>query len=191
MTRTDARAALRSTTPMTFYKMGRRGLTLFALLLIMATQPTQAFVNFAGAAGYGAGQLPPSAPVKTKHWWEAFHAKETSAAGKIAQNGVALGTAMATGSGTATTAVVLGQLTQTAYGQYLLMMTVISFLVSSILSYGVARMARQTAKEQLAFQEKQLAHHTQMMQMMLNAQMRNRAPLLANRIARPAIMAAN
>ena len=57
MTRTEARATLRATTPMTFYKMGRqRGLVLWALLLIMATQPTQAFLNHAAAAG----AVPPS-----------------------------------------------------------------------------------------------------------------------------------
>jgi len=189
MTKTQARQALRSTTPMTFYRKGRAGLILWALLLIAATQPASGFGlrhNFAVPTN--------SAPVKAKHWWEAFHAKETSTATQIAQQATILGTAYATGSGTATGAVALGQFTSTAYGKYVVVMTIIAFLIHSILQYGQARMMRQTQREQLSMLDKQMAHQAQMMQMLMNSQVasprgRRRRVITANSVARLAITA--
>ena len=188
MTKTQAREALRSTTPMTFYRKGRAGLILWALLLIAATQPASGFGlrhNFAVPTN--------SAPVKAKHWWGAFRAKETSAATQIAQQGVILTTAYTTGSGTATTAVALGQFTSTAYGKYVVVMTIIAFLIHSILQYGQARMLRQTQTEQLAMLARQMAHQTQMMQMLMNSQVDSprgrRRVITANSVARLAITA--
>jgi len=156
MFRTQAREALRSTTPMTFYRKGRMGLTLFALLLIIATRPVGAFVNFAGAAGYGPGKtVAVPSTVRNKHWYDAFKLKEKSAAAQVAQQGALLTTAIATGSGTATTAVALSQFTASAYGQFVLALFIVTYLISSILRYGEARMARQSQKEQLALVEKQ------------------------------------
>lgn len=187
MTRTQARGALRSTTPMTFYRKGRMGLTLFALLLIVATRPVGAMVNFAGAAGYGPGKTV-AVPKTTRngHWYDAFKLKEKSAAAQVAQQGALLTTALATGSGTATTAVALSQFTASAYGQFIVAMFIVTYLVSSILRYGEARMARQTQKEQMALVEKQLAQQTRMMEMLLTS--RNRPMISTNRVAQMAIM---
>lgn len=189
MTKTQARQALRSTTPMTFYRKGRAGLILWALLLIAATQPASGFGlrhNFAVPTN--------SAPVKAKHWWEAFRAKETSVAAQVAQQGVLLTTAYTTGSGTATTAVAISQFTSTAYGKYVVVMLIIAFLINSILQYGQARMMRQSQKEQLSMIDKQMAHQTRMMQMLLNSRVASprarRRVITANSVARLAITAA-
>lgn len=187
MTRTQAREALRSTTPMTFYRKGRMGLTLFALLLIVATRPVGAMVNFAGAAGYGPGKTV-AVPKTTRngHWYDAFKLKEKSAAAQVAQQGALLTTAIATGSGTATTAVALSQFTASAYGQFIVAMFIVTYLVSSILRYGEKRMERQTQKEQMALIQSQLAQQTRVMQMLLNS--RNRPAITANRVAQLAIV---
>ncbi|BAT22515.1 hypothetical protein [Yellowstone lake phycodnavirus 3] len=193
MTKTQARAALRSTTPMSFYRKGRAGLVLFALLLIVATRPAGALgVNFAGAAGYKPATT--NVTPRAKHWSDAFRLKEKSAAAQVAQQSALLATAYTTGSGTATTAVALSQFTSTAYGKYIVAMAIISYIISSILRYGEARMARQTQKEQVALIEKQMAHQTRMMQMIMNSQVRSprggrRAPITANRIGQLAITA--
>jgi hypothetical protein len=187
MTRTQAREALRSTTPMAFYRKGRMGLTLFALLLIVATRPVGALVNFAGAAGYGPGKtvaVPSS--TSNKHWYDAFKLKEKSAAAQVAQQGALLTTAIATGSGTATTAVALSQFTASAYGQFIVAMFIVTYLISSVLRYGEARMARQSQKEQMTLIEKQMSHQTKMMELMLIS--RNRPNISSNRIAQMAIM---
>ena len=197
MTKTQAREALRTTTPMTFYRKGRMGLTLFALLLIIATRPVGALgPNFAVAAGYRPGNSPPNTR-KNKHWWQAFHARETPAAAQIAKQSAILTTAYTTGSGTATTAVVLSQLTSTVYGKYIVAMTIIAFIISRILSYGEASMQRKTQKEQMDLIEKQMAHQSKMLEMMIQAQATSprarrsvaRRSLPANRIAAPALMA--
>lgn len=187
MTRTQAREALRSTTPMTFYRKGRMGLTLFALLLIIATRPVGAMVNFAGAAGYGPGKTV-AVPKTTRnsHWYDAFKLKEKSAAAQVAQQGALLTTALATGSGTATTAVALSQFTASAYGQFIVAMFIVTYLISSILRYGEKRMERQTQKEQMTLIEKQLAHQTKMIEMLLTS--RNRPNISSNRVAQMAIM---
>jgi len=187
MTKTQAREALRSTTPMAFYRKGRMGLTLFALLLIVATRPAGAFINVAGAAGYGPGKtvaVPKS--TRNSHWYDAFKLKEKSAATQLAQQGALLSTAFATGSGTATTAVALSQFTASAYGQFIVAMFIVTYLVTSILRHGEARMARQTQKEQMALVEKQLSHQTKMMEMLLTS--RNRPMISSNRVAQMAIM---
>jgi hypothetical protein len=194
MTRTEARATLRATTPMTFYKMGQRGLTLFALLLIMATQPSQAFLNHAAAAG----AVPPSAPAKAKRWWDAFHAKETSVATQLSRAAAATTVAVTTGSGTATTAVVLGQITSSAWGKYILTLVVIALFVKQILDFGKAYMNRQTVKNQKMLIEKQMELQERMLTMLIESQQPRargrgrRAPALpsANRLALPAIAAA-
>ena len=186
MTRTQAREALRSTTPMTFYRKGRMGLTLFALLLIIATRPVGAMVNFAGAAGYGPGKTV-AVPKTTRnsHWYDAFKLKEKSAAAQVAQQGALLTTALATGSGTATTAVALSQFTASAYGQFIVAMFIVTYLISSVLRYGEKRMERQTQKEQMTLFEKQLAHQTKMIEMLLTS--RNRPNISSNRVAQLAI----
>jgi hypothetical protein len=97
-----------------------------------------------------------------------------------------LTTALATGSGTATTAVALSQFTASAYGQFIVAMFIVTYLISSILRHGEARMARQTQKEQMALVEKQLAHQTKMMEMLLTS--RNRPMISSNRVAQMAIM---
>ena len=186
MTRTQAREALRSTTPMAFYRKGRMGLTLFALLLIVATRPVGAMVNFAGAAGYGPGKtVAVPATTRNKHWYDAFKLKEKSTAAQVAQQGALLTTALATGSGTATTAVALSQFTASAYGQFIVAMFIVTYLVTSILRHGEARMARQSQKEQMALVEKQLAHQTKMIEMLLTS--RNRPTISSNRVAQLAI----
>lgn len=196
MNKTEARAALRATTPMTFYKMGQRGLILFALLLIIATQPSQAFLNHAAASGYKAGEAPPSAPTKSKHWWESFKGREVSTATQLTRQAAAVTVAYTTGSGTATTAVVLSQIASSAWGQYILTMSMIAFLVKMYVDYGKARMNRQTAKNQMAIIEKQMAHQARMLEMIVESQQRprvrgRRAPALpsANRLALPALSA--
>lgn len=188
MTKTQAREALRSTTPMTFYRKGRAGLVLWALLLIAATQPASGFGlrhNFTTPTNL--------APVKAKRWWDAFHAKETPSAMQIAQQATILGTAYTTGSGTATGAVALGQFTSTAYGKYVVVMLIIAFLINAILQYGQARMMRQSQKEQLAMIDKQMAHQTRMMEMLINSRATSprgrRRPITANSVARLAITA--
>jgi hypothetical protein len=65
-------------------------------------------------------------------------------------------------------------------------MFIVTYLVSSILRYGEARMARQTQKEQMALVEKQLAQQTRMMEMLLTS--RNRPMISTNRVAQMAIM---
>lgn len=186
MTKTQAREVLRTTTPMTFYRKGRMGLVLFALLLIIATRPVGAMVNFAGAAGYGPGKTA-AVPKTTRngHWYDAFKLKEKSKATQIAQQGALLTTAITTGSGTATTAVALSQFTASAYGQFIVAMFIVTYLITSILRYGEARMARQSQKEQLALVEKQMAQQTKMLQLLLNS--RNRPTISANRVAHLAI----
>lgn len=193
MTRTEARSALRATTPVTFYKMGNRGLVLFALLLIMATQPTQAFLNHAAAAG----AIPLGAPEKPKRWYEAFKGKEVGAATQLARQATQVAVAAKTGSGTAVIAVTASQYASTALGQYVIALVAITFFIKQILDYGKARMNRQTVKNQLALMEKQMAQQQRMMEMMIEAQARprgrgRRAPALpsANRLALPAIAAA-
>ena len=192
MTRTEARATLRATTPMTFYKMGRqRGLVLWALLLIMATQPTQAFLNHAAAAG----AVPPSAPAKPKHWYEAFKGREVGTAMQLARQATQIAAAR-TGSGTAVVAVTASQYASTTLGQYIIALVAVTFFVKQILDYGKARMNRQTAKNQMALMDRQMAQQQRMLEMMLEAQLQprrrgTRTPALpsANRIALPAIMA--
>ena len=190
MTRTEARSALRATTPMTFYKMGQRGLVLFALLLIMATQPTQAFLNHAAAAGV----VPPSAPPKPKRWYEAFHGKEVGTATQLARQATQMAVAAKTGSGTAVIAVTASQYATTALGQYVVALVAITFFIKQILDYGKARMNRQTFKNQLALMDRQMAQQQRMLELILEAQMRprgrgRRAPALpsANRLALPAL----
>ena len=192
MNRTEARATLRATTPMSFFKMGQRGLVLFALLLIQATQPSQAY-----RAGPPA-VMSVSAPIKTKHWMDAFRAKETGAATQIARDAAAIAVAATTGSGTATTAILLSQFTSSAYGKYIIIMAIIAFMIQQILSYGKARMNRQTAKNQMAFMSKQLEAQQKMLQMMLNAQMaatpgrgRRRTPAALPSANRLALLTAN
>jgi len=183
MTRTEARSTLRATTPMTFYKMGKRGLTLFALLLIMATQPTQAFINHAGAIG----GVPPSAPVKARRWYEAFKGKEVGVATQLSRSGTAAAVAYSTGSGTATTALIASQVASDPWGQFILTLVVITFLVKQILDYGKARM-------QASFMNKQLAAQTRMIEMLVESQKqpkrRGARTPSANRVALPALMAA-
>lgn len=198
MTRTEARSTLRATTPVTFYRMGQRGLILFALLLIMATQPTQAFINHAVAVG---GHVPPGAPVKAKRWYESFHAQETSAATQVARSASATAVAVATGSGTATTALVLSQLSSSAWGKYIMTMVVISYLIKMYVDYGKAYMNRQTAKNQMVLIKEQMVHQQRMLEMILEQRGGNIAPrrrggksarrlISANRVALPALMAA-
>jgi hypothetical protein len=199
MTKTDARAALRATTPMTFYKMGpQRGLVIFALLLIMATQPTQAFMNHAVAAGHH-GSLTPSAPAPAKRWFGAFgQGKEVSGAMQAARAGTAMTVAISTGSGTATTAVILSQIASSQWGQFIIGLTAVTYFIKQILDYGKARMERQTARNQMNFMARQLATQERMLTMMVESQQRPRrrgarTPALpsANRMAYPAIMAAS
>jgi hypothetical protein len=179
---------------MTFYKMGKRGLVMFALLLIMATQPTQAFLNH--SAVYR--EPPPNAPVKAKHWWKAFGGKEVSVATQLTRQGTAAAVAYSTGSGTATTAVVLSQIASSQWGQFILTLAVITILVKQILDYGKEYMTRQTAKNQMALMVRQLAAQERMLTMMVESQQRRgrrvgaRTPALpaANRLALPAIAAA-
>jgi hypothetical protein len=187
MTRTQAREALRYTTPMTFYRKGRMGLTLFALLLIIATRPVGAFVNFAGAAGYGPGKtLGAPSTNRNKHWFSAFKLKEKSAATQVAQQSALLTTAIATQSGTATTAMAVSQFTSTVYGQFMLSMFIVSYIISRILQYGEARMERQSKKEQISLIEKQMAQQTRMLQMILNSR-NGRPAIAANRIGQLAL----
>jgi len=168
---------------MTFYKMGKRGLTLFALLLIMATQPTQAFINHAGAVG--AGKVA-NAPVKARRWYEAFKGREVGVATQLSRSGTAAAVAYSTGSGTATTALIASQVASDPWGQFILTLVVITILVKQILDYGKARM-------QASLLNKQLAAQTRMIEMLVESQRRPqrrgaRTPS-ANRIALPAIMA--
>jgi len=194
MTRTEARSALRATTPMTFYKMGKRGLVMFALLLIMATQPTHAFLNHAAAYR----EPPPNAPVKAKRWYEAFKGKEVSVATQLTRQGTAAAVAYSTGSGTATTAVVLSQIASSQWGQFILTLACIGLILKQILDYGKAHMNRQTAKNQAALFARQLAAQERMLTMLVESQQRPRrrvgarTPALpsANRLALPAIAAA-
>ena len=195
MTRTEARSALRATTPMTFYKMGKRGLVMFALLLIMATQPTQAFLNHAAAYREPA----PAAPAPAKRWWQSFgDGKETSGAMQVARAGTAMTVAVSTGSGAATGAVIASQLSSSPWGRFILTLACIGLFVKQILDYGKAYMNRQTAKNQMAFMARQLAAQERMLTMMVEAQQRPRrrvgarTPALpaANRLALPAIAAA-
>jgi hypothetical protein len=197
MTKTQARAALRETTPMSFYRKGRAGLALFSLLLIKATQPAGA-VNMAAAAGYTTGRQPVVNVGPKKKWYSAFYGQEESAAARIAKQGVLVTTAYTTGSGTATTAVALSQFAATGYGKFMLALVVITFLIKIILSYGEERLRAQSQASQLAMIQTQMEHQKQMMQMLLNSQrsprtrrtVRRGAPVLAANIARPALMAA-
>ena len=73
-------------------------------------------------------------------------------------------------------------------------MTIIAFLIHSILQYGQTRMMRQTQREQLSMIDKQMAHQAQMMQMLMNSQVasprgRRRRVITANSVARLAITA--
>lgn len=188
MTRTEARAAIRATTPMTFYKMGRqRGLVLWALLLIMATQPTQAFLNHAVAVGHG--KAPPnSAPVTARRWYEAFKGREVGVATQLSRSGTAAAVAYSTGSGTATTALIASQVASDPWGQFILTLMVITILVKQILDYGKARM-------QSSIINRQLAAQTRMIEMLVESQRQPRRrgarTPSSNRIALPAIMAAS
>jgi len=185
MTRTEARSALRATPPMTFYKMGKRGLTLFALLLIMATQPTQAVLNHAAAVGHG--KVSNAAPVKARRWYEAFKGREVGVATQLSRSGTAAAVAYSTGSGTATTALIASQVASDPWGQFILSLVVITFLVKQILDYGKARM-------QASYMNKQLAAQTRMIELLVESQRQPRRRGVrtpsANRIALPAIMAA-
>jgi hypothetical protein len=170
---------------MTFYKMGRqRGLALFALLLIMATQPTQAFLNHAVAVGHG---KVPNAPVKARRWYEAFKGREVGVATQLSRSGTAAAVAYSTGSGTATTALIASQVASDPWGQFILTLAVITILVKQILDYGKARM-------QASFMNKQLAAQTRMIEMLVESQRQPRRrgarTPSSNRLALPAIMAA-
>ena len=150
----------------------------------MATQPTQAFLNHAAAAG----AVPPSAPAEPKHWYEAFKGREVGTSMQLARQATQIAAAR-TGSGTAVVAVTASQYASTALGQYIIALVAVTFFVKQILDYGKARMNRQTAKNQMALMER-------MLEMMLEAQLQprrrgTRTPALpsANRIALPAIMA--
>jgi hypothetical protein len=187
MTRTEARSVLRATTPMTFFRMGRqRGLMLFALLLIMATQPTQAFLNHAVAVGHG--KAPNSAPVKARRWYEAFKGREVGVATQLSRSATATAVAYSTGSGTATTALIASQVASEPWGQFILSLVVVTFLVKQILDYGKARM-------QASIINKQLAAQTRMVELLIESQARPRRRGVrtpsANRLALPAIMAAS
>ena len=151
----------------------------------MATQPTQAFLNHAAAAG----AAPPSAPAKPKHWYEAFKGREVGVATQLSRSGTAAAVAYSTGSGAATTALIASQVASDPWGQFILTLAVITILVKQVLDYGKARM-------QASYMNKQLAAQARMIEMLVESQRQprrrgTRTPALpsANRIALPAIMA--
>ena len=172
MSPAQAKAALRHTTVNTLYRKGNRGLYIFALLLVIASQPVAA-LNW---GAYGAAmknntrQLPPAAKTQASGW----------ATKLVQQANVAL-VSVFTGSGQAATAAALLSVFQDNYGKFLLTLATIAFMVREYFHFKVRRGNQNLAKLAISSQERTL-------QLMVSQMGRGHQPTVAN-IARPALTA--
>ena len=169
MTPGQARSTLRHSTVNAFKSKGNKGTYLFALLLIIATQPTSA-VNWGAYGKAMNGTLPPGAKVQA-----------SSDAGKIAQQAGLAWTAFWTRSGVAVTASALFAVFQDNYGKFLLTLALIALMVREYFHYKIKRGNQNLATLTIKTQEKTIER-------MLAALEKGQQPLVKN-LASPAINA--
>lgn len=167
MTPAQARSAVRHVTFNSLYRKGKMGLYLFALLLIVASQPADA-INW-GAYGT-ATELKPAAK-----------SRAASTAGKVAQQANVAWVAYFTGSGTAATATALFSVWQENYGKFLLTLALIAYMVREYMHYKVRRTNQNLARLTLQTQARTVER-------LVAAFERGQNPTLAA-VARPALMA--
>lgn len=172
MSPAQAKAALRHTTVNTLYRKGKQGLYLFALLLIIASQPAAA-LNWGayGAAIKNANkQLPPAAK-----------SQASGTATKIAQQANLAWVAYFTKSGPAAIAAATLTVFQDNYGKFLLTLALIAFMVREYFHFKVRRGNQNLAVLTIKSQEKTV-------QMLVGHLMAGKQPTVAN-LARPALNA--
>ena len=172
MSPAQAKAALRHTTVNTLYRKGKQGLYLFALLLIIASQPTAA-LNWGayGAAIKNANkQLPPAAK-----------SQASSTATKVVQQANLAWVAYFTKSGPAAIAAATLTVFQDNYGKFLLTLALIAFMVREYFHFKVRRGNQNLAVLTIKSQEKTV-------QMLVGHLVAGRQPTVAN-LARPALNA--
>ena len=159
MSRSEARETLRATPPMTFYKLGKRGLILFTLLIICALEPAMGHTTVANSAHgapppYIVGRVHNEAIITKRatpwqFWTRMFSSSpqaKVAGASDIAQAGAALAVGAATGSGAATSSFILWQISKTPFGQFFIIMVIIAFIVKHLVDYGKSRHSRNTQK---------------------------------------------
>jgi hypothetical protein len=171
MTPSQANSALRRSTVNTFYRKGRQGLYLFALLLIVASQPTAA-LNW---GAYGAAMK------NNKRMSPTVKSQASSTATKVVQQANLAWVAYFTKSGTATAAAATLTIFQDNYGKFLLTLALIAFMVREYFHYKVRRANQNLAVLTLKSQERTV-------QLLVARLTAGQQPLVAN-LARPALNA--
>lgn len=163
----QARAAARQVTFQTLYRKGKMGLYLFALLLLVASQPADA-INWGAYGAAQKGELKPAAKRQA-----------AGAAGKVAQQASVAWVAYFTRSGTAATATALFAVWQENYGKFLLTLALIAYMVREYMHFKIRRGNQNLARLALQGQA-----HT--VERLVAAIERGQNPTLAS-IARPAL----
>ena len=171
MTPAQAKSALRRSTVNTFYRKGKQGLYLFALLLIVASQPTAA-LNW---GAYGAAMK------NNKHMAPVVKSQASATATKVVQQANLAWVAYFTKSGTATAAAATLTIFQDNYGKFLLTLALIAFMVREYFHYKVRRANQNLAVLTLKSQERTV-------QLLVARLTAGQQPLVAN-LARPALNA--
>jgi hypothetical protein len=172
MSPAQAKSALRRSTVNTFYRKGKQGLYLFALLLIVASQPVAA-LNW---GAYGAAMKN-----NTRHLAPAAKSQASSTATKVVQQANLAWVAYFTKSGTATSAAATLTIFQDNYGKFLLTLALIAFMVREYFHYKVRRGNQNLAMLTLKSQERTV-------QLLVARLAAGQQPLVAN-MARPALNA--
>ena len=172
MSPAQAKAALRHTTVNTLYRKGKQGLYLFALLLVIASQPVDAF-NW---GAYGAAMKNTN-----KQLSPAAKSQASGTATKIAQQANLAWVAYFTKSGPAAIAAATLTVFQDNYGKFLLTLALIAFMVREYFHFKVRRGNQNLAVLTLKSQEKTL-------QMLIGQLVAGKQPTVAN-VARPALNA--
>lgn len=171
MSPAQAKAALRHTTVNTLYRKGKQGLYLFALLLIIASQPTAA-LNW---GAYGAAMK------NNKRMSPAVKSQASSTATKVVQQANLAWVAYFTKSGPAAIAAATLTVFQDNYGKFLLTLALIAFMVREYFHFKVRRGNQNLAVLTIKSQEKTV-------QMLIGHLVAGKQPLVAN-LARPALNA--